>query len=241
MKITYIHHSTFCVETEGVALVFDYFKGDSVPSCIYHGEMPKLPADMPIYVFSSHSHRDHFDPKVLEWKRQYPNIHYIFAKEIKKKLGNSLLRRMGVEESIKDSITYVKPGERYEVGGITVEALLSTDQGVAFLVTVSGKVIYHAGDLNWWRWEGEPEEFNEYQEKTYKGQIDLLSGRKVSLCGCRVHYPYASVETIWAGRGIQKPSQELKIPTKNPHDGPGGAGIGTNGLRTAAGWRELWK
>lgn len=181
MKITYIHHSAFCVETEGVALVFDYFKGDSVPSCIYHGEMPKLPADTPVYVFSSHSHRDHFDPKVLEWKRQYPNIHYIFAKEIKKKLGNSLLRRMGVEESIKDSITYVKPGGRYEVGGITVEALLSTDEGVAFLVTVSGKVIYHAGDLNWWRWEGEPEEFNEYQEKTYKGQIDLLSGRKVGL------------------------------------------------------------
>lgn len=181
MKITYIHHSAFCVEAEGAALVFDYFKGDGVPSCIYHGEMPQLPADTPVYVFSSHSHRDHFDTEVLKWGERYPNIYYIFAKEAKKKLGNSLLRRLGLEESVKEHITYVKPGECHKVGGITVETLLSTDSGVAFLVTVGGKVVYHAGDLNWWKWEGEPEEFNEYQEKTYKGQIDLLSGRKVDL------------------------------------------------------------
>ena len=58
---------------------------------------------------------------------------------------------------------------------------MSTDSGVAFLVTVSGKTIYHAGDLNWWRWEGEPEEFNRFQEETYKQQINLLKGRKIDL------------------------------------------------------------
>lgn len=207
MKITYIHHSAFCVETDGIALVFDYFKGDCIPSCTYHGAMPKLKEDTPVYVFSSHSHRDHFDTEVLSWRERYPNIHYIFAKEIKKKLGNSMLRRLGVPESTRDAITYVKPGERYEVGRVVVETLLSTDSGVAFLVTVapasqkgmdsptahapadgagegafaSGTTIYHAGDLNWWRWEGEPEDFNAYQEKTYKEQVALLSGRKVDV------------------------------------------------------------
>ena len=37
-----------------------------------------------------------------------------------------------------------------------VTALLSTDNGVAFIVKTSEGVIYHAGDLNDWYWEGEP-------------------------------------------------------------------------------------
>ncbi|MCI9137333.1 MAG: MBL fold metallo-hydrolase [Lachnospiraceae bacterium] len=179
MKVTYIHHSAFCVETDGKVLVFDYYKGDKIPSCVYQGRMPEFPKETPIYVFSSHSHRDHFDTEVLKWRERYENIHYIFAKEIKKKLGNSVWRRLGLEEELREKITYVKPGERYEVDDITVETLLSTDSGVAFLVTVSGRTIYHAGDLNWWRWEGEPEEFNAYQEKTYKEQIALLAGREM--------------------------------------------------------------
>ena len=28
MKITYIHHSSFCVELENSILLFDYFKGE---------------------------------------------------------------------------------------------------------------------------------------------------------------------------------------------------------------------
>lgn len=95
MKITYIHHSAFCVETDKMALVFDYFRGDRVSDCIYHGKMPELPEETPVYVFSSHSHQDHFDPEVLKWSRKYPDIHYIFSKDIRKKLGNSALKRLG--------------------------------------------------------------------------------------------------------------------------------------------------
>lgn len=181
MKITYIHHSAFCVEIGGKVLVFDYYSGESVPSCQYHGKMPEFPEDTPIYVFASHSHRDHFDMEVLKWSRRYRNIHYIFAKEVKKKLGNSMLKRLGFDETIKEKITYVKPREQYVIDDVWVETLLSTDSGVAFLVTLSGKTVYHAGDLNWWRWEGEPEEFNTYQEKTYKEQMDLLSAQKIDL------------------------------------------------------------
>ncbi|MCI9531650.1 MAG: MBL fold metallo-hydrolase [Lachnospiraceae bacterium] len=181
MKVTYIHHSTFCVETEGKALVFDYYDGKGVPDCTYHGKMPELPRETPLYVFSSHSHRDHFSPEVLQWYKEYPNIHYIFAKEVKKKLGSSVLRKQGVGEGIKEKITYVKHNEQIRIDGARIETLLSTDSGVAFLVTVSGKTVYHAGDLNWWKWEGEPEEFNAYQERTYKEQIGLLAGRDIDL------------------------------------------------------------
>ena len=181
MKITYIHHSTFCVVFEGKALIFDYYNGVGVPNCTYHGKMPALPRETPLYVFSSHSHRDHFSAEVLQWAQEYPNIHYIFAKEVKKKLGNSVLKRLGVGEGVKEKITYVKHGQQVEIHGVRVETLLSTDSGVAFLATAAGKTVYHAGDLNWWKWEGEPEEFNDFQERVYQEQIGLLAGRKIDL------------------------------------------------------------
>ena len=43
------------------------------------------------------------------------------------------------------------------------------------LVEVDGKRIYHAGDLNWWHWEGEEEEFNLDQAKRYQQQMQLLA------------------------------------------------------------------
>ncbi len=181
MKITYIHHSTFCVEIDGKALVFDFYNGKGLPGCEYHGKLPEYPQEMPIYVFASHSHRDHFNTEVLGWSRHYPNIRYIFAREVKRKLGNSVLKRLGVGAEIKDRITYVRPGEKYGIGDLSVETFLSTDSGVAFLVGVSGKAVYHAGDLNWWRWEGETEAFNRHQEEVYKRQIGLLADRKLDV------------------------------------------------------------
>lgn len=174
MKFTYIHHSAFCVEAEGKAFVFDYYDGKGVPNCTYHGKMPELPSKTPLYVFSSHSHRDHFSPEVLQWSGRYPNIHYIFAKEVKKKLGNSVLRKLGVGEGVREKITYVKQKEQIELDGVRVETLLSTDSGVAFLVTASGKTIYHAGDLNDWRWMGEPESWNRQMQKNYRSYIEPL-------------------------------------------------------------------
>ena len=53
--------------------------------------------------------------------------------------------------------------------------------GVAFLVKVEGKTIYHAGDLNWWHWNGEPEEDNEYYKKTFQDEMKYLEGKKIDL------------------------------------------------------------
>lgn len=180
MKITYIHHSSFYIESGNKVLVFDYYDGKSIEACIYHGSLPEFPTDTEVYVFASHGHRDHFDMEVLKWSYRYENIHYIFAKEIKRKLGNSALQRIFPNQDIqkvKEKIHYMKPAEQLEVSGVLVKTLLSTDSGVAFLAECEGKVIYHAGDLNWWHWEGEAEEANQYQERTYKQQIALLEGK----------------------------------------------------------------
>lgn len=184
MKVTYIHHSAFYIEWNKKVLVFDYYDGKSSGGCIYNGKMPEFPEDTEMYVFSSHSHRDHFDMEVLKWSCRYSDIHYIFAKEIKKKLGNSALQRLLPDSDItklKEKLHYMKPQETLEVAGIKVETLKSTDSGVAFVVTCGEQIIYHAGDLNWWHWEGESEEDNKYQEHTYKEQVDSLKDKHIQV------------------------------------------------------------
>ena len=43
----------------------------------------------------------------------------------------------------------------------SILSLKSTDEGAAFAIReTDGTSIYHAGDLNWWHWEGEPLAWN---------------------------------------------------------------------------------
>ena len=65
--------------------------------------------------------------------------------------------------------------------GLHIETLLSTDQGVAFLVQTEGKTIYHAGDLNIWYWDDEPEEDNRWQVETYKEEMKRLAGKHIDV------------------------------------------------------------
>ena len=49
MRITYIDHSGFLVETGTANFIFDYYKG----------EIPPLDVEIPLVVFASHKHPDH--------------------------------------------------------------------------------------------------------------------------------------------------------------------------------------
>ena len=179
MKVTFIHHSSFCVEIEDKVFLFDYFRGGRLADFTFSGVVPEFPRETQIYVFSSHQHQDHFDPEVLQWTKEYPNIRYIFAKQIK--LSDNYLAKKGIDPGVKERISYMKANDSLEFSGITVETLPSTDEGVAYLVSYAGKTIYHAGDLHWWHWEGEDDIFNEYQEKTYKRQIEKLAERHIDV------------------------------------------------------------
>ena len=44
------------------------------------------------------------------------------------------------------------------------------------MVEADGHRIYHAGDLNDWTWEGEPEEDNRKMRERYRKEIDSLAG-----------------------------------------------------------------
>lgn len=141
MKLTYLFHSGFVLELEQHILIFDYFKGT----------LPHLDPKKKVYVFASHKHHDHYNPKIFHIK--HPHITYILSYDI---------HHIGYQ---------VEPHQTYHLDDLKIQTLLSTDEGVAFVVQVENKMIYHAGDLNWWNWEGEPKNFLDYQEKTFKQEI----------------------------------------------------------------------
>lgn len=68
---------------------------------------------------------------------------------------------------------------------MTVETLPSTDEGVAWFVTAEGKFIFHAGDLNWWHWEGEDKAWNANMAADFKRYTEPLGGGAPTLPCCR--------------------------------------------------------
>ncbi|MFP3155217.1 MBL fold metallo-hydrolase [Lachnospiraceae bacterium ZAX-1] len=179
MKITFIHHSSFCVEIEDMIFIFDYFPGDKMPGYHFKGMLPTFKPDQKIVVFSSHQHGDHFDMEIFKWSEKYKNIQYVLSHDIK--ISDNYLRKNGIDISVREKIHFMKPNTELTLEETKIETLLSTDDGVAFLVTYGETTLFHAGDLHWWHWEGEGETFKAYQEKTYKWQIEKIAKRNIEV------------------------------------------------------------
>lgn len=172
MKITFIHHSCFAVELEKHILVFDYFTGNRMADHSFGGVLPEFDKEKPLYFFASHKHADHFDMDILKLAERYPKIHYVLSKDIR--LGETYLLRHGIPRSIREHITFVAPKQEYEIDGLKIRTLPSTDAGVAFVVKLEGKTIYHAGDLHDWRFEGDEGPYHEKMKRDYQEAVRLL-------------------------------------------------------------------
>ena len=169
LKVQYIYHSCFLVETENTILIFDYFKG----------RLPDLDDRKKIYVFASHKHNDHLSFDIFRWSEKYRNITYILSKDIK--MNENYMNRKEIPVQIRSQIYYIGKEETSLFDKVKVETLTSTDEGVAFLVTVDGKSIYHAGDLNWWSWIGETEEEAIDRERRFIREMEKIQGRSFDI------------------------------------------------------------
>lgn len=156
MNISYIYHSGFLAETDHCYYLFDYYKGT----------VPTLNTKKPILVFASHRHPDHYNPEIFRLLQEQgmESITAVLAKDIPVK------RYPQGIDAIK--VTF---HQTYELPyNTTLRTLLSTDEGVAFLVQCPEGTIYHAGDLNDWVWEGETEQYNKQMTGSYRHEINLL-------------------------------------------------------------------
>lgn len=164
MKITYIHHSSFLVELKQLSLLFDYFQGDV-----------KLPEGKPAVIFASHRHGDHFSPVIFDFAKERQDVYYVLSDDIWEKRTPSGLR---------ERILFAGPGQEFSLpwlSGISVRTFKSTDEGVAFLIRSPEGVIYHAGDLNNWQWEGEPKDWNRNMEVNYRRQLEAMKNEKIDV------------------------------------------------------------
>ena len=151
MTVTYIHHSGFLVESRKFYYLFDYESGN----------LPELNPEKPIFVLSSHSHGDHYNPAIFS---RLPGM------QVRAVLSGDISAPQGI-----DTLS-VDPNREYSLGpGQRLTTFRSTDLGVAFLLEEEDGLLYHAGDLHDWVWEGEPEDWNRDMTAAYRKEIDLLA------------------------------------------------------------------
>lgn len=169
MKVTYLKHSGFMVESRNYIYLFDYIGGNIDKA---------IKSDKKIYVMVSHVHDDHFSKIIFDIATKHNNVTYVLSYDVVKKIKkNAVLSKM-VEQL---NIIRVQAHEKYKIDDIVVETLKSTDEGVAFIVCEKDGTIYHAGDLNWWHWDGEPKSWNRNMEVNFKREIDSMKGRKIDI------------------------------------------------------------
>lgn len=163
MNITFIGHSGFLVESYACTLLFDYYKG----------QIPEIDPGKPLFVFASHFHQDHFNPDIFPLFEEHPDVTYVLSKDVKKH------RRIPKDKTV----VILKPDEKWSTEDgklqLVVETLKSNDTGVAFLVTFPEqgrtRTIYHAGDLNNWYWDEEPDSIE--LVKAYRTELMKIRGR----------------------------------------------------------------
>jgi L-ascorbate metabolism protein UlaG (beta-lactamase superfamily) len=165
MKITHIYHSGFCVEMERTVLIFDW----------YRGALPPLSKDRPVCCFVSHGHGDHYGSCIWSLRDEFPDVTYILDRNIRVP-GAGLSRHPKLPRA---NIRKVRPHEVINAGELRIETLLSTDQGVAYVVDTEGARIFHAGDLNIWHWQDESERANRWQADTYRAELKRIAGHHV--------------------------------------------------------------
>lgn len=155
MKITLLGHSGFAAEGDGLCLVFDCFTDE-------RGIVNRLPfGKKPVVFFVSHAHRDHFNRRILD-RAGDKGVRYVL---------DGCIGLKGVESAVA-----LEKGRSAALGGLTVRAFGSTDEGVSFLVEAEGRRLFHAGDLNDWYWEDEstPEELA-HDEQWFLDEIAPLA------------------------------------------------------------------
>ncbi len=162
MEINYIFNSGFLIKCENFNMLIDYWRG------LGEEELSKIfNENKKTYVLFSHSHKDHYNPKLFDLATV--DTTFILAEEIKPKVLNH-----------DKNICYLSKGETYADDHLQVKAYGSTDIGISFAIEADGCKIFHAGDLNNWHWadESTADEIKESETAFLNELADLHSDYK---------------------------------------------------------------
>ena len=161
LKLSYLNHSGFTVETESKVLVFDYYQDPAGIVSSY------AVGTKPLWFFVSHWHGDHFNKHIADFEQQ--TSQYIVNKDVK-------LQQVTAEKlhslDIYDTIS---------IDGDNITQYGSTDEGGSFMVETDNCRIFHAGDLNWWHWMGDTDSNNAEAKKMYDKEMSHLEGQIIDV------------------------------------------------------------
>ena len=160
--IYYIYHSGFVLELEKSILIFDFYR---IPTDKKNEEESFISkfikrTDKKIYVFSSHSHSDHFNKEILKWLNLNENIKYILSDDIKIHKHKNFY--------------FTKEGDSFELDNLKISTFGSTDLGSSFYVNVEDKNIFHSGDLHLWHWEDDTLEEEKTMYDAYMSELEKI-------------------------------------------------------------------
>ena len=156
LKITFLSHSGFVVETAAKVLVFDYYHDDNSIVRNYDN------GTKPLWFFVSHNHGDHFNQHIASFQS---GTHYILNRDVPFVCNHP------------DRVTMMNVYDTCCIDDVEITHYGSTDEGGSFLVKIDGTTIFHAGDLNWWHWLGDTDENNRQARQFFDHEMAHLDGR----------------------------------------------------------------
>ena len=157
--IYYIYHSGFAVELKKNILIFDFYKfneNKKVEKNFFIDNFLKK-NNKKIYIFSSHSHYDHFNKEIFKWLEINEDIKYILSDDIKTYKHKNFY--------------FTREGKNFKLDDLEILTFGSTDLGSSFYVNVENKNIFHSGDLHFWHWE---DDTLEEQKTMYEKYISIV-------------------------------------------------------------------
>lgn len=220
LKIHYIYHSGFAVETTNYLLIFDYYRdcGNSTQSNSFVLK-DLIKSKKNVLIFSSHSHHDHFNPVILDWEKYNQNIKYILSSDITLENWKNNYYKMSQDEDL-----FVKTEPSHNINSsssietqnkpesVYIKSYGSTDIGISFLVKVDGLSIFHAGDLNWWHWKEDSYEERKSAEENFKKEIDKIKGAHVDIAFFPVDPRLEEFYSLGAEYFIKEIEPNLLVP-----------------------------
>ena len=163
--VYYAGHSGWIVKTKHNILVFDYWKPNRAPDhpSLLNGYLTEIDSgNLPVTVFTSHDHQDHYDMKALKTlagvSDQVTFVYGFNPKQVemdakaascKEGKGEKCDTKLDSKKQMKGEFTRfaaMKPRTEQNINGIDVKTIQSIDTGVGFLATVDGMTFFHPGD-----------------------------------------------------------------------------------------------
>lgn len=177
IKTIYIYHDCFVVKTDEAVLVFDFWK-DPYQAGSLPNPLQEVSPDMPVYVFVSHGHKDHFNPEIFSWAKSFQNIRYVVSRDVGRRIRHIITPGSSYKGAKvpPESVTILSDSDSYSDSLISVRSFPSTDIGNSYAVSIGGYSLFHAGDLNAWIWKDESSEAEVAQAlKRYGAILDKIA------------------------------------------------------------------